>query len=219
MMPTSKYDRHDILCTVLWVPSRVIRTVQCFQLLQSRLVILYLKDWFVDVVEDHFEVFGWGWFSIFWIKFRTLTPCDRFTAECGTLGMLKSMFTSSITRLKHVVRVKRCNVTIFFKNKLFFHCVCTWAVLLNKLPCSIVSMLNANVFRQFLRFLRSIWCKEYISSYRKSQQKWLRELYNIYTNFIMTNEDNNHDTKYTNKNDTNNHDARDLHEWAQQRAV
>ena len=51
-------------------------------------------------------------------------------------------------------------------------------------------------------------CKEYISNYRKSQQKWLRELYNIYTNFIMTNEDNNHDTKYTNKNDTNNHDAR-----------
>ena len=50
-------------------------------------------------------------------------------------------------------------------------------------------------------------CKEYISSYRKSQPKWLRELYNIYTNF-MTNEDNNHDTKYTNKNDTNNHDAR-----------
>ena len=30
-------------------------------------------------------------------------------------------------------------------------------------------------------------------------------------NFIMTNEDDS-DTKYTNKNDTNNHDARDLHE-------
>ena len=55
-------------------------------------------------------------------------------------------------------------------------------------------------------------CKEYISSYRKSQQKWQRKLYNIYTNFITTNEDNNHDTKYTINNDTNNHDARDLHE-------
>ena len=33
-----------------------------------------------------------------------------------------------------------------------------------------------------------------------------------YKNFIMTNEDNNHDTKYTINNDTNNHDARDLHE-------
>ena len=33
-----------------------------------------------------------------------------------------------------------------------------------------------------------------------------------YKKFIMTNEDNNHDTKYTNKNDTNNHNARELHE-------
>ena len=32
-----------------------------------------------------------------------------------------------------------------------------------------------------------------------------------YKNFIMTNVDNNHDTKYTNKNDTNNHNAHDLH--------
>ena len=32
-----------------------------------------------------------------------------------------------------------------------------------------------------------------------------------YKNFIMTNEDNRFDTKYTNKNDTNNHDAHDLH--------
>ena len=35
----------------------------------------------------------------------------------------------------------------------------------------------------------------------------------------MTNEDINNDTKYTINNDTNNHEARDLHEWAQQRAV
>ena len=35
--------------------------------------------------------------------------------------------------------------------------------------------------------------------------------YVIYKNFIMTNKDNNHDTKYTNTNDTNKHDARDLH--------
>ena len=39
----------------------------------------------------------------------------------------------------------------------------------------------------------------------KSQQ-------NGYKNFIMTNEDNNHDTMYTiNKNDTNNRNAHDLH--------
>ena len=35
--------------------------------------------------------------------------------------------------------------------------------------------------------------------------------YNNYKNFIMTNEDNNHDTKYTIHNDTNDHDARELH--------
>ena len=34
----------------------------------------------------------------------------------------------------------------------------------------------------------------------------------MYKNFIMTNVDNNRDTKYTIDNDTNNHDARDLHE-------
>ena len=33
------------------------------------------------------------------ISIRTLTPCDRFTAECGTPGMLKSMFSSLIARL------------------------------------------------------------------------------------------------------------------------
>ena len=43
--------------------------------------------------------------------------------------------------------------------------------------------------------------------------------YNIYKNFIMTNEDINNDTKYTNTNDMNKHDARDLHVRAQQHAV
>ena len=41
----------------------------------------------------------WGWFSIFWIKLWTLTPCDRFTIEFGTPGMLKSMFSSSVAML------------------------------------------------------------------------------------------------------------------------
>ena len=35
----------------------------------------------------------------------------------------------------------------------------------------------------------------------------------------MTNVDINSDTKYTFNNDTNNHDTRNLHKWAQQRAV
>ena len=62
------------------------------------------------------------------------------------------------------------------------------------------------VFLVSLVGLSPSWlCEEYISSYRKSQQKCLRELYNIYKNFIMTNEDINRDTKYTINNDTNNH--------------
>ena len=38
---------------------------------------------------------------------------------------------------------------------------------------------------------------------------------------MTTNEDNNNDTKYTNKHDTNNQDTRKLHEWARhiERAV
>ena len=43
------------------------------------------------------------------------------------------------------------NVTIFFRSKLFFHCVYTWAAWLHKLPCSIVSLLNTGVFREIIR--------------------------------------------------------------------
>ena len=51
-------------------------------------------------------------------------------------------------------------------------------------------------------------CKEYISKYRKSLQKWIRK----YKNYIETNEDNIHDTKYTiNENHMNKLDARELH--------
>ena len=45
----------------------------------------------------------WGWFSILWIKSRTLAPCDCFIAECGTLGMLKSMSSSLIARLNSLL--------------------------------------------------------------------------------------------------------------------
>ena len=54
------------------------------------------------------------------------------------------------------------------------------------------------------------FCNDYISSDRKSLQKWLRK-YNINKNFIMTNVDIDNDTKYTINNDTNNLDTRDLH--------
>ena len=55
-----------------------------------------------------------------------------------------------------IVRVKWCNVTMFCRNKLFFHyvCACAW---FHRFPCSIVSMHDANVFRQLHRFHCSIW--------------------------------------------------------------
>ena len=57
----------------------------------------------------------WGWFSIFWIKFWTLTPCDNVLLVDCTVEL--------------VVRVKWCNVAMFFRNKLFFHCVCVLELL------------------------------------------------------------------------------------------
>ena len=73
-----------------------------------------------------------------------------------------------------VVRVKWCNVTMFCRNKFFFHYVCAWAAWLHRLPCSIVSMLNTNVFRQFHRFPRSeepsSLCKRF------SSISWVRDV-------------------------------------------
>ena len=92
--------------------------------------------------------------------------------------------------------------------------ICVWGLL------SLCSFLCVYGFRHVLggccasvapRALRR-FCKEYISSYRKSLQKWLRELYNINMNNMTTNEDNNHDTNYINKYTDANHDTRKLHE-------
>ena len=130
----------NILCTVLWVPHRVVRTIRCSQLHESFLSILGWRGWIFDVVGDRVEV---------------------HVDEGGS-----RFCESNLERWRHVI-VSLSNSALlecwsqcsprFFRSKLFFHCVCTWAVLLNRLPCSIVSMLNTDVFRQFLRFPRSIW--------------------------------------------------------------
>ena len=98
----------------------------------------------------------WGWFSIFWIKLWTLTPCDRFTVKFGTPGMCEVDVLLVGCTVELVVRVKWCNVTMFCRNKLFFHYVCAYAWF-HRFRCSIVSMHDANVFRQFHRFPCSIW--------------------------------------------------------------
>ena len=155
-MPTSQYDRHALHCALGSTSSSSHCSVFPAALITSRDSLLKGLNcrccW-----RSLWSACRWGWFLIFWIKFRTLTPCDNFTAECGTPGMLKSMSSSLIARLNSS-SVLNDAMSRFSSGAKFFHCVCTWAVLLHKLPCSIVSMLlNTDVFRQFLRFLRSIW--------------------------------------------------------------
>ena len=89
-------------------------------------------------------------------KIWTLTPCDRFTAECGSPVMLKSMSSSLIARLNSLSVLNDAMSRLSSGTNCSFT-VCTWAVTLNKLPCSIVSMLHTDVFRQSLRFPRFIW--------------------------------------------------------------
>ena len=79
-------------------------------------------DFVVRLVEEHVDAGG----LIFWINSRTLAPYNCFTVECGSPG--------------------------YFRSILFLHCVCTWAVTLIRLPCSIGSMLNSDVFRQIVSF-------------------------------------------------------------------
>ena len=54
----------------------------------------------------------WRWFSIFCFKFWTLTPCDRFTVEFGTPGIVEINVLLVRCTVDLVVRVKWCNVTM-----------------------------------------------------------------------------------------------------------
>ena len=89
-----------MLCIALLGQHQLSRIVQCFQRLWSRPSMLCLKRLNARCCwRSLWSSCRWRWFSIFWIKFRTLTLCDRFTVEFGTPGMLKSMFSSSVARL------------------------------------------------------------------------------------------------------------------------
>ena len=97
-MPTSQYAKHALHCSLGSTSSSSHSSVFPAALITSRDSLLKGLNcrccW-----RSLWSVRRWGWFLIFWIKFWTLTPCDRFTAECGTPGMLKSMFSSLIARL------------------------------------------------------------------------------------------------------------------------
>ena len=67
-------------------------------------------------------------------------------------------------KVELVVRVGWRNVEIFFRSKLFFHYVyaCAW---FQRFPCSIVSMLDANVFRLH-KFPCSFWrAKSFVQTF------------------------------------------------------
>ena len=97
-MPTSQYAKHALHCALGSTSSSSYSSVFPAALITSRDSLLKGLNgrccW-----RSFWSTCRWGWFSIFWIKIWTLTPCDRFTVKFGTLGMLKSMFSSSIARL------------------------------------------------------------------------------------------------------------------------
>ena len=153
----------SILCTVLWVPCRVIDTNSMFPtswIICSDSWLKGLNDWLC--CRSRWRTCRCGWFSIFWITIfwinsRTLAPCNCFTVECGSPGMLKSMSSSLISRLNSL-SVLNDAMSRFSSGANCSFTVCgLLAVLLHRLSCSIMNLLNSDVFRQFIRFPRSIW--------------------------------------------------------------
>ena len=76
-------------------------------------------DCVVGRVEEHVDA-GGSRFSE-----SILEPCNCFTVECGSPGMLKSMSSSLISRLNALsVLIEQRNFTMYFRSMLFFHHVC-----------------------------------------------------------------------------------------------
>ena len=156
-MPASQYARHTLHCAFGSTSSISHSSIFPAALITSRDSLLKGLNcrccW-----RSLWSARRWGWFSIFWIKFWTLTPCDRFTVEFGTPGMLKSIFSSSVARLNSL-SVLNDAMSRFSSGT---NCSFTDSAL--ELLCSTscpvpswASTLNTNVFRQFIRFLRSVW--------------------------------------------------------------
>ena len=94
-----------------------------------------------------------GGSSIFWIKFLNVDAMLIVSLlNLRTPGMLKSMFSSLIARLNSLSVLNDAMSRFSSGANCSFHCVCTWAVLLNRLPWSIVNLLNSGIFRQITSF-------------------------------------------------------------------
>ena len=105
--------------------------------------------------EDHFEVL-------------VALSCERWRhvmVPLLNLALLKCWSQCSPRRLHGWTRCP-CSMTQchdFLQEQIVLSlCVCAWAAWLHRLPCSTVSMLNTNVFRQSLRFHRSIWRTKFL---------------------------------------------------------
>ena len=96
-MPTSQCDQHTVHCVLGSVSSNSHNSmfptsrIMCFD---SGLKGLH--DWLC--CWSLWRACRFGWFSIFWINSRTLALCNCFTIECGSLGMLKCMCPSILSR-------------------------------------------------------------------------------------------------------------------------
>ena len=84
-----------MLCTASFVPSRAIHTNSMLPTSWTICLDSGLKglnDWFCR--PSCWRACRSGWFSIFWIKSRTLVLCACFTTECGSPGTRTSMSAS-----------------------------------------------------------------------------------------------------------------------------
>ena len=92
-MPTFQYDKHAVHCALGSVSSNSNNSM-----LPTSWIIFFdsglngLYAWFCR--RSCWRACRSGWFSIFWINFRTLVLCACFTTECGNPRIRKSMFTS-----------------------------------------------------------------------------------------------------------------------------
>ena len=97
-MPTSQYDRHTLHCALGSVLSSSHSSVfPTSRIMSFDSLLKGLNCW--RCWRSLWSACRWGWFSIFRIKSWMLAPCDCFTAECGSPGMLKSLSSSLIARL------------------------------------------------------------------------------------------------------------------------
>ena len=123
-MPTSQYARHALHCAF-----GSTSTISHSSVFPAALIASFdslLKGLNARCCwRSLWSACRWGWFSIFWIKLWTLTPCDRFNHRIRHSWDVEIDILLISCKVE-LVRVRWCSVTMFGRNK-FFHCVCACA--------------------------------------------------------------------------------------------